>query len=107
MTDPIDINSYRPTSDCETEFIGPFPEACTVACGGYRVPRLQAYKRGDGRIALVLDERFEITADEAEAARWVWFIANAMAIAGGYSCHGANAIPINPYRMQMIGVTGD
>lgn len=45
-----------------------------------------AYKQGreDGRWDLTLDERFAHETTGSELQRWLWFLANAMAIAAGY-----------------------
>lgn len=77
-----------------------------VVVDGYPVPHLTASKvetrsyTGDafGEATLTLDDRFG-----TQAMRWdefwrtAWFLANAIAVASGYSCHGPNATRINPH----------
>lgn len=86
------------------EFIGPFTECHKVTSGGYRVPNLTAIVTGEN-VVLNLDERFMIEATRKEASKWIWFIANAMAIGAGYSCHGENSVKPNPFNCRMISVT--
>lgn len=65
---------------------------------GEPVPRIQVYETSAG-YSLTLDGRFgfDTTIDELE--RWGWFLANAMAVAGGYSCFGPHR-----RRVDMFGV---
>ncbi|RZO83015.1 MAG: hypothetical protein EVA65_15860 [Oceanococcus sp.] len=69
---------------------------------GYEVPMIRLQPRDDGKWALSLDERFGIDATEEELDRWGWFVANAMAIAAGWSCHGENSTTPNPYKVGMV-----
>ncbi len=87
------------------EFIGPFVETWQVSLNGYRVPRLTAIVRKDGDIMLLLDGRFGIDGSREEVSKWLWIVANAMAIGAGYSCHGENCQPINEFKVKMMGVT--
>lgn len=99
----IDLGNYG------TEFIGPFHEMHKVAHDGYRVPHLAAQplvdESGNQLVALVLDERFMIEGTVGEVAKWIPFLANAMAVAAGYSCHGDNCRPLNPYTVKMTGLS--
>lgn len=50
---------------------------------------------------LDLDRRFSVQAHSwDELWRWVWFIANAMAVSAGYTCHGPNASRINRHGLS-------
>lgn len=84
------------------------PNQWRVVVDGYPVPHLTASKvdptrgsfTGDafGEATLTLDDRYQ-----TKAMRWgefwpmAWFLANAMAVVSGYSCHGPNATRINPH----------
>ena len=85
------------------ELVGPFPEYCKVVLSGYEVPSLKAYVKGD-HIELVLDDRFGVQCSREEIVIMVPMIANAMAIGGGYSCHGENSEEVNPYRRRVMGL---
>jgi hypothetical protein len=86
------------------EFVGPFAADYRVVAGGYAVPHLTMF-RSDEKVCLVLDHRFGTEdVSEEEAQRWIPFIAHAMAVAAGYSCHGENCTPVNPYKVQMTGL---
>lgn len=76
---------------------------------GYRVPYLQVIKyvapEHDGLLSLNVDERFSIDFLEEELDKWAWIIANGMAVAAGYSCHGENSQPLNRFKcaVHMLG----
>jgi hypothetical protein len=40
-----------------------------------------------------------------EIERWMPFVANAMAIASGFTCHGENSQPSNPFKTQLLEIT--
>lgn len=85
------------------EFIGPF-EQYAVTVDGYRVPMLQAHMQKGGKVLLTLDHRYGLDLDLQTAQFVVPFVANAMAVAAGYSCHGENSVPLNRYKTQMHGI---
>lgn len=86
------------------EFIGPFVEEWRVVSEGCTVPHLSAIVMKSGEISLCLDGRFMVVGSQAEAEKWVWFIAHAMAVAAGWSCHGPNSCAVNPYKVQISGI---
>src|SRR5882757_4288829 len=89
------------------EIIGPFVPEHHVTSGGYRVPYITAFVHEDGRVDISVDQRFcmEGPVSREEFDRWIPILANAMAVAAGYSCHGENCTPINPFttRMSSLG----
>lgn len=104
-------NTALPGNNSEShgiQIIGPFQKEYKVTCDGYRVPYLtaQVSKAPTGEITnyyLSLDERFGCDVPPAYLNQFVWFLANAMAVAAGYSSHGENCQPINPYKVKMTG----
>ena len=91
-----------PEPEKPIEFIGPFEAESVVSCHGYQVPNLTVIDQGGGTIRLRLDRRFEIEAPKEEVERWIWFIANAMAVSSGYSCFGENSVKEpNPFKMRI------
>lgn len=88
-----------------TDLIGPFspPPYHKVSVDGYLVPHLYIYKRGDTDTdwTVVLDSRFEYDVNDGELRRFMPLIANAMAIAAGYSCFGENSQLSNRYQTQI------
>ncbi|HET8627408.1 MAG TPA: hypothetical protein VFL91_08310 [Thermomicrobiales bacterium] len=89
--------------------IGPFVEEWRLTVDGYRVPYLTAYPGGaPDTWHLVLDGRFGVDVTDEEPRRWLWFVANAMAVAAGYSSFGEHCRPINPFtlRMSELGEAG-
>jgi hypothetical protein len=74
--------------------------------GGYRVPHVQAslMEGEEKRWLLDLDRRFLLEADDEEVQRWMPFLAHAMAIAAGYSCHGEGCTPLNPFAVRVTGL---
>lgn len=87
-----------------TEWVGPFPEEIRLVVDGYQVPHIAARKNGDGW-TLVLDGRYAIDVTEDEVERWLWWVANAMAVAAGYTSFGEHSAPLNPFRRQLIGLS--
>lgn len=89
------------------EVHGPFVPDYRVTLNGYRVPYVSAFELPDGRVDVVIDHRFGMPGpiQREEFDRWVPILANAMAVAAGYSCHGENCTPVNPFttRMSRIG----
>lgn len=67
-------------------YIGPF-ESHDVVVRGREVPFLRAFPMDGGVIDLTLDRRFGLRLSEAEAERFVPFLAHAIAVALGYTCH--------------------
>lgn len=89
------------------EFVGPFAlPPYRITADGYSVPHLAAHLKAgtEGTWVLVLDSRFMLEATHEEACRWLPFLANAMAVAAGYSSHGANSRRANPFSVQMMGI---
>lgn len=86
---------------------GPFLPEYRVTSNGYRVPYIHAFELEDGRVEIVVDHRFGLEGpiSREEFDRWIPLLANAMAVAAGYSCHGENCTPINPFttRMSQLG----
>ena len=85
------------------ELHGPFVPGWRVSLYGYLVPYIDARPVLDGLIDVTIDQRFgmpgPVPLDEFE--RWLPILANAMAVAAGYSCHGENCQPINLFKMQI------
>jgi hypothetical protein len=89
-----------------TERIGPFEESYySVVVDGYLVPNIKAYKTSENGWKLVLGDRFSILVTEAEINAWLWWVANAMAIAAGYTSFGENCQPSNPFTCRAIGIS--
>jgi hypothetical protein len=85
------------------EIIGPFDEY-RVTVNGYQVPDLQA-RRVNGLIYLSLSNNLSCDIpDDERALPVIQFIANAMAIAAGYSCFGAGSRPLNQYKRRLIEI---
>lgn len=78
-----------------TTEINPFPklESCEITVDEYLVPNIQAHllKGTEDEWSVILDQRFGITASGEEIKKWMPIVANAMAIAAGYSCFGENS----------------
>lgn len=81
-----------------------------VTIDGYLVPGVEVQElQESGQWNLMLDGRFGVTAESIEELhRWVWIVANAMAVGAGYSCHGENSIyRPNPYRLKVMAIGGN
>lgn len=84
MTDQI------PDTRSEVDYVGPF-EYHAVCVNGWRVPYLTAQPLPGGKVDLTLDHRYALVLDVADAERVVPFIANAIAIAHGYTAHPSSS----------------
>jgi hypothetical protein len=70
----------------DVEFVGPF-DRWDLVVGGRVVPYLEGRPRNGGRILFLLDGRFGMEVDLAEAERWAPFLAHCIAVAAGYTAH--------------------
>lgn len=94
------------------EYVGPFDHTVVVQDGRV-VPFLEASHLGD-RVSLTLDQRFGLDLTVAEAEKVVPFLADAIAVALGYSCHPRadeepNLRPMFPRMTEItsVGSRGD
>jgi len=94
----------------DVSFPGPFTHH-EVVVNGWSVPFLAAQPTGanDENVMLILDQRIAITVSVEEAERFVPFLADAVAVALGYTAHPRrdeeptrNPQP-RPVRMHGIG----
>jgi hypothetical protein len=67
-------------------YVGPFQHH-DVVVDGRAVPFLRATPLDGGQLHLTLDRRFGIDLSAAEAERFIPFLADAIAIASGFTCH--------------------
>jgi len=67
-------------------FPGPFSQH-DVVVDGWRVPLVHAQVHGEDEITLVLDNRLGLELTTSEAERVVPFVADAIAVALGYTAH--------------------
>jgi hypothetical protein len=70
----------------DVDFIGPF-ESRRVVVNGHQVPLLSAGINNGGNVELTLDDRIALTLDVAVAEEVIPFLADAIAVAMGYTCH--------------------
>lgn len=97
-------------TDWKTEIIGPVWPKYVLSVGGFRVPHLSISPPMDAdknhaplendRIFLVCDERTGVYTTREELDRWLPFIADCMAVAAGYPCHGAKE-KMTPFAVKM------
>jgi hypothetical protein len=70
----------------QVEFVGPF-DRWELVVDGRKVPYLEGRPRNGGHILFLLDHRFGMEVELAEAERWAPFLAHCIAVAAGYTCH--------------------
>lgn len=84
------------------EIHGPFAPESYLTLDGYRVPHLTVNPCQDGRFDISVDNRFclheAVTAQELD--NWLPILANAMAVAAGYSCHGEHCRPLADMKFK-------
>lgn len=88
------------------EIHGPYLEQFKVIIDNYKVPYIDVKILNNGKIDLILDDRFGLSEaiSREEFDRWMPILANAMAIAAGYSCHGENSTPINEFKKRVYSL---
>ena len=91
--------------DASVETVGPFSEHHELTVGGYQVPYISIQPLSDGNLDLSVDNRFCATFTPDELKKFGWILAQAMAVAAGYSCHGHGSRPINPFGLRMTGIS--
>lgn len=87
-----------------TTCVGPFLEEYQLEVDGFKVPYLTAHPTNPQMTKwdIVLDGRFGLDLDTEQLQDVIPFIANAMAVAAGYSSHGENCQPLNPFHVRMM-----
>jgi len=73
-------------ADSPIEYVGPW-RTYDVVLEGRRVPYLEATPLDGGRVDIALDRRYGLLLSVEEAERFLPFLANAIAVASGYTCH--------------------
>lgn len=72
--------------DRDVRSIGPFTSH-PVTVNGWTVPHLEAFYQDSGTVSLTLDHRFGMDVPQDLAGQVIEFLADAIAIALGWSCH--------------------
>lgn len=83
----------------EYEIVGPFSSHWVVV-NGRQVPFLEAAPANGGKIHLTLDQRYGLDISVADAESFIPWIADAIAVAMGYTCHpraGADPLRSEPF----------
>ena len=81
------------------EIVGPFSSHWVVV-DGRQVPFLEATPANGGKIHLTLDQRYSLDISVADAETFIPWIADAIAVAMGYTCHrraGTEAARSDPF----------
>ena len=74
---------------------------------GFELPHVTAAHSPNGGYDLVLDRRFGIhVKTEEEFQQYAWFLANAMAVAAGFTSFGSNSSVRNDYGPSIISHNG-
>lgn len=83
---------------------GPFLPEHRLIIGGYHVPYVTVHPLpgSDTNYSLCVDGRYGLDCTLDELQRWAPILANGMAVAAGYSSHGENCMPLNPFKVQMM-----
>lgn len=104
MSDIIDFPTQAKGPFCP-KIHGPFEPEHYVSLDGYKVPHVTVHPQPDGKVGVTIDNRFTThePVSEEEFARWIWLLANAMAVAAGYTAHGEHCRPMKDleYKTRM------
>jgi len=68
------------------QIVGPF-QSYRVIVDGRRVPFLEALPVNGGKVSLLLDGRYALDISVADADAFIPWVADAIAVAMGYTCH--------------------
>lgn len=82
---------------------GPHYPHYTFSIDGYAVPHLTATRLSEQEYNLHV-RHYSVMVHKDDLDSWVWFIANAMAIAEGYTSHGEFSHLANPYNVRRMEV---
>jgi hypothetical protein len=87
----------------DVQYVGPFEE-WEVVVDGWTVPYLTSRPLSGGSVSLSIDKRYRLRLDRVEAERIVPFIADAIAVALGYSGHPRREWegPRSGYQMHKV-----
>lgn len=92
-----------------TETVGPFNDGdfYRLTYDGYVLPHVHAHlRKGTEHIwDIALDGRLWFELTDTELHHVIPLLANAMAIAAGYSSFGENCRMLNPFQVRMTGIT--
>jgi hypothetical protein len=86
------------------EIAGPV-ESHRVIVNGRRVPFLDALPLNGGKISLLLDNRYALDVSVADAETFIPWIADAIAVAMGYTCHprrGKEPVRSSPFPPDRV-----
>jgi hypothetical protein len=90
------------------ERIGPFSDFYQITIDGYLVPYIELRKYPDGRgWDLTLNHCHGVDMTDEEVNKFIWWIANAMAVAAGYTSFGEHSKPANPFSTRCFGISID
>lgn len=89
--------------------IGPFVDTYRLVVDGSRVPYTEI-RPSNPKLTewhITVDGRFGIDVDSERLTEFGWFLANAMAVAAGWTCHGDAAERINPHNRVVHELSAD
>jgi hypothetical protein len=99
----------------QVEIVGPFTPGNIyyLVVEGCKVPHIQLFKNEhpqndwerEFEWYLVLDGRFGQFANEKDIIYWATWLANAMAVAAGFTYHGPNSKQMNLFAYKMTGLS--
>ena len=84
--DGMDQHDCPELPEPRVSFRGPFTRH-DVVVNGWQVPFLEAHMHNEDRVLLVIDQRLGSEFSVEEAERVIPFVADAISVALGYSCH--------------------
>jgi hypothetical protein len=101
MTDNV-VKMPQPPEPPEL-LVGPFKE-WRVRVDGRMIPKLTGSHEENGRVFLVVDNRYGASFAKEDAYQAAWLIAQAMAIGAGYPHLGAEskAMPFAPLGSEIV-----
>lgn len=93
-----------PKRDRTSAKLGAFQRTDTVfTIGDVEIPYVTGHKLENGEWSISVDHRFVIQVEEDQLQSWLWLMANAMAVAAGYTAHGRNNRG-NPHNRWQVGI---
>lgn len=92
--------------DLTIEITLPGQPECLLIVDGYAVPHITLIQANENEFTICIGSVASKLVHRDDIEEWGWFLANAMAVAAGYTSHGKDSRKANPYNVQSMNVDG-
>lgn len=89
----------QPSQSDGVELVGPF-ERHELVVDGWSVPLIEAHELDGGQVSFIVDHRFGFLVSAGDFEQVAHLLANAIAVAVGFSCHPRGDDPDEVSRLE-------